>query len=187
MSDNNLKFHSIAVSGKVATGTSTLSRSLKDTLGWKYINAGEIQRQYDREHNRLEYEHGSMMRSDDHEREIEKMTLDMLRDEPHLIYEAWLAGYVAREMEGVLRVLLVCSSEAVRIDRVAFRDKLSIKQAQKFIKQREGENIEKWRALYGNTDFWDRKYFHIVIDTYGTGPNETVGKVLDTLGWKKSV
>lgn len=185
MNNSNLKYRSIAVSGKIATGTSTLCKNLKNILGWKYINAGEIQREYDRAHNRIEYEHGSMMRSDDHEREIEKMTLDMLRSEPHLIYEAWLASYVARQMEDILRVLVVCSSDAVRIDRVAFRDKLTIDEAKKYIKQRETENLEKWQALYGNVDFWDRQYFHVIVDTYESGPNETVGKVLDALGWKK--
>lgn len=178
-------YQAITVSGKIATGTSTLCKNLQETLGWEYINAGEIQRQYDREHNRKEYEHGSLMRSDEHEREIENMTKRMLETKKNIIYEAWLAGYIAREMPHVLRILLVCSSDAVRIDRVAFRDQLTIDEAKKYLKQREEENIEKWRALYGPHDFWDRKYFQLIVDTYSSGPMETVGKVLDALGWKK--
>ena len=32
-------------------------------------------------------------------------------------------------------------------------------------------------------DFFDPKYYHLVIDTYSSGPNETVGIVLDKLGF----
>lgn len=179
--DSTTRYRNIVVSGKIATGTSTLARNLQKTLGWEYVNAGEIQRKYDRDHNRKEYEHGSTMRPDQHEREIEEMTKSMLTERDHIIYEAWLAGYIVRDMKDALKVLLICSNEAVRIDRVAFRDSLTIDEAKKYIKQREQENIAKWKALYGEHDFWDPNYFDLVIDTFATGPMETMGKVLDKL------
>ena len=52
------------------------------------------------------------------------------------------------------------------------------------MKTREEENIPTWERLYGNHDFWDPKYFDVVVDTYKTGPNETMGVVLDKLGYK---
>ena len=52
------------------------------------------------------------------------------------------------------------------------------------MKQREEENNQKWQKLYGNYDFWDSKYYDIVIDTYSSGQMETVGKVLDKIGYK---
>lgn len=174
-------YRNIVVSGKIAVGTSTLARNLHKSLGWEYVNAGEIQRQYDRDHNRKEYEHGSTVRPDEHEREIEAMTKQLLTEKDNIIYEAWLGGFIAKDMNDVLKVLVTCSNEAVRIDRVAFRDSLTIDQAKKFIKQREQENVSKWKTLYGDYDFWDPKYFDLVIDTYATGPMETMGKVLDKL------
>ncbi len=176
------KYRVITVSGKIAVGTSTLSKNLHHVLGWKRFNAGDIQRKYDREHHINENYRGALARPDEHEKEIDSMTKKILQNEKNLIYEAWLAGFMAQGLPGILKVLLICSSEAVRIDRVANRDKLSIEEAKKYIKRREEENIAKWKKLYGNFDFWDPKYYDLVIDTFSSGPMETLGKVIDKLG-----
>lgn len=177
-------YKNITISGKVAVGTTTLSRNLQTILGWKHINAGFIQREYDRMHNIHENMQGASSRPDDHEQSIEAMTKKMLLEEEHLIYEAWLSGFVAREIPGVLRVLVYCSHDEVRVDRVMNRENVSVDDAKKWIRQREDENIAKWKKLYGDYDFWDPKYYDLAIDTYGCGPMETMGKVLDKLKYK---
>ena len=176
------KYRIITVSGKIAVGTSTLAKNLSQLLHWKRINVGGLQREFDRKHHIHENKQGANSRSDEHERSMEEMTKKMLREKSDLIYEAWLSGFVARDIPGVLKVLLVCSHEDIRIDRVVNREKISIDEAISWIRQRESENITKWKKLYGNYDFWDPKYYNTVIDTYACGPMETVGKVLDQLG-----
>lgn len=177
-------YRNITVSGKIAVGTSTLSKKLNEVLGWEYINTGDLQRQYDREHGIAENERGAVTRPDSHEQEMEAMAKRILTEKNHIIYEAWLSGFVARNISGVLKVLVVCSNEAIRIDRVVNRDKVSVDEAKQFIKTREEENINKWKKLYGDHDFWNPKFYDLVIDTYSSGPLETVGKVLDSLGYK---
>ncbi len=179
-----MSYKSITISGKIAVGTSTLARNLQQILGWRYVNAGDIQRQYDREHNIQENERGALVRPDDHEQEIDAMTKQMLQSEINIIYEAWLAGFMTQGIEGVLKVLVICSNDAVRIDRVVNRDNMTIDEAKRFLKQREEENTVKWKKLYGDHDFWDPHYYDLAIDTYGSGPMETVGKVLDKLGYR---
>src|SRR3989338_8616362 len=97
----DLKYNAITISVKVAVGTSTLAKNLHEVLGWKYINVGDIQRQYDREH-------------------------------------------------------------------------------------KANENQIKWQKLYGKHDFWDpkSKICDLVIDTSSSGPLETMGNVLDKLGFR---
>lgn len=180
----DFQYNNITVSGKIASGTTTLAKNLKELLGWKHINAGGIQRAYDREHHVNENKHGALMRSDKHEQEMDAMTKHMLSSEKGLIYEAWLAGFMAKGIPKVLKVLLYCSEDAIRIDRVVNRENISIDEAKQWIKQRETENIQKWKKLYGDYDFWDKKYYDIAIDTYGSGPMETVGIVLDKLGYR---
>lgn len=179
-----LKFDNITISGKFAVGTTTLARHLQEILGWKHVNAGEIQRQYDRGHGIHENKQGALARPDEHEKEIDAMTKKMLQTEKNLIYEAWLAGFMAKGISGVLKVLLICSNEAVVIDRVANRENITIEEAKQWIKQRERENEIKWQKLYGKYNFWSLKYYDLIIDTYSSGPMETVGKVLDKLGFK---
>jgi cytidylate kinase len=179
--NNNSKYRIITISGKYATGTSTLAKNLIKETGWKYINLGDIQREYDRQHNIDENKQGALSRPDEHEKEMDATTKKILKKENKLIYESWLSGFNAQGIDGILKVLLICSDEAIRIDRVVNRDGLTIDQAKEYIKQREEENEKKWKKLYGDYNFWDSKYFDIIIDTYSSGPMETLGKVLDKL------
>jgi len=176
------KYRNITVSGRIATGTSTLAKSLARTLGWKRINVGDLQREFDRKRGKSEHFSGSDTRTDEWEKDIEAMTQQKLTNKSKLIYEAWLSGFVAREIKGVMRILLVCD-DALRIDRLVNRDNMSVNEAKKQIESREKGNIKKWQKLYGKYDFWDPKYYQLVLDTYTTGPNETLGIVLDKLGY----
>jgi len=184
MEENKYHYRAVTVSGKVAVGTTTLAKNLARFLDWEHINAGAIQRQYDRKHNINENKQGASSRSDNHEREMDSMTKKILSEKEKIIYEAWLSGFMAQGIPKIFKVLLICSEEAVRVDRVVNRDNISVEQAKQWIKQREDENIKKWKKLYGDHDFWNPKYYDLVIDTYRSGPLETVGKVLDKLGYK---
>jgi cytidylate kinase len=63
------------------------------------------------------------------DREIEKKTYDTFKNETHHVIEAWLAGFVARDLPKVLRIYLYCSDNALRVDRIANRDKVSTTEA----------------------------------------------------------
>jgi cytidylate kinase len=180
-----IAYRNITVSGKIATGTSTLAMNLKRELGWEYINTGELQRRWDREHGINENARGAVLRSDDHEREMEEMAKETLSHKSQVVFEAWLSGFIAREMRDVFKVLVVCSDDAVRIDRVLNRENVTVKQAKNYIQTREKENVKKWKKLYGDYDFWDPKYYDLMIDTYVCGPMETLGKVMDALVKKR--
>lgn len=184
MDTPKFNYRNITVSGGAATGTSTLAKSLSETLGWKRINAGDIQREYDRQRGKSEFFSGSDTRTDEHEQAIEAMTKQKLLKENNLVYEAWLSGFVARDIKDVLKVLLVCD-DALRIDRIVNRDKMTVVEAKQQIESREKGNFKKWKEIYGDYNFWDPKYYDLVIDTYSSGPHETVGKVLDKLGYKR--
>lgn len=176
-------YDNITISGGVAVGATTLMENLKAYLepyGWKFTSTGKIIREYTKE-NVLP---SATLVSDDFDRRIETRVAETLKNEAHWVVEGWLSGFVAREYPRVLRVLLHCSEEAVRVDRVMNRDKLPASEAKHFIRLREEKNIKKWKRIYGNYDFFSKKYYHVVIDTYSSGPFETVGKVLDVLGYK---
>ena len=81
-------------------------------------------------------------------------------------------------------MLLICSHEDIRVDRVVNRENITIEEAKNWMFQRENENVTKWKKLYGDYDFWSSKYYQLVIDTYSSGPMETLGIVLDKLGFR---
>jgi cytidylate kinase len=127
--------------------------------------------------------HDATVYSDEFDKKVDNESRDRLLREDHIVIEAWLAGFFNKDNNAVLRVLLTCSQDNVRVDRLANRESISIMEAKKQMKLREETNFEKWQRLYGNYDFFDQKYYNLVIDTYTSGPIETAGKVLDALGF----
>ncbi len=179
----DLKYENIAISGGVAVGTTTLMENLKPYLEpyhWQFKPVGQFVREYTKE-NVLPL---ASLVSDDFDREIERKVFETLRNEKHWVVEAWLSGFMSRDLTNTLRILLYCSENSLRVDRLANRDRVSVDEAKKFLKLREEKNIKKWQRIYGNYDFFNKKYYHLVIDTYSSGQHETVGKVLDALGYK---
>lgn len=175
----DIQYRNITISGLVCTGTTTLSKFLAEKLGWQRVSSGEIFREYCRKHN-LPIEQASL-RPDSITLEIDGMVKDKLKKEKNLIFEAWLSGFLARDIPEVFKILLVCN-EALRIDRLVNRDNMAVEEAKKHIEIREKENFKKWQRIYKVSDFWDPKHYDLVIDTYANSKEETLNKTLQALG-----
>lgn len=176
-------YQNVTISGGVAVGKNTLFDNLKPYLepkGFTFRTTGQILRDYTQEHVMPV----ASLVEDDFHRHIEKKTEDILKNERQWVIEGWLAGFVAREMKSVLKVLLICSSHDILVDRVVNRDKVTVEKAEELVKKREQENFSTWKKIYGDYNFFDPRYYNLVVDTRSSGPLETVGKVLDGLGFK---
>ncbi|MBP6994263.1 cytidylate kinase family protein [Candidatus Woesebacteria bacterium] len=182
---SELKFKNVAISGAVASGKGTLKHNLEKHLaphGWHFSSGGELNR--NRSGDNISPSANKV--SDEYNKYIEKRTEELFVKEKHYVIEAWLAGWVARDMTDTLRVLLVCSNPAVTIDRVVNRDKVTVTQAKEILRERMLLNEQTWKRLYGDHDFQDPKHFQLVIDTYTNNREEVVQKVLDALGYNFS-
>ena len=178
-----LHFENITISGGIAVGKNTLLDNLKpvlEPLHWKFTSGGKILRDFTKEY----IQPVASLADDDFHRKLDDRTLKLLQ-EGHYVIEAWLAGFMARNMENTLRILLTCSNDALRIDRFANRDNVTIDEAKHYIKEREENNMTEWKRMYGDYDFFSPEYYHLVIDTYSFGPHETAEMVLEKLGYKK--
>lgn len=178
----NLKYKNITISGGVATGKNTLLNNLKsflEPLGWNFASGGQILRDYLKEYINPKAGQAPV----DIHHQIDRRTIGLL-NKGHYVIESWLAGFMARKKKDTLRILLICSNPALKIDRVVNRDRVSIDKAKKIIKEREEDNFKTWKKIYGDYNFFDPQYYHLIIDTFSSGPLETVGRVLDALGYK---
>ena len=176
-----LKFNNITISGGVGVGKNTLHTNLKDYLepmGWSFTSGGQLLREFTKEY----VQPLASLAPDKFHHELDDRTIKLLGD-GKIVIEAWLAGFMARGRNDTLRVLLTCQNDALRIDRVVNRDNVSIEEAKKYIKEREDGNFKEWKRIYGEYNFFAPEYYHLVLDTYSSGPNETVGRVLDKLGY----
>jgi len=177
-----LKFRNITISGGVSTGKNTLLNNLKPyliPLGWKFTSGGQLLRDFAKEY----VQPLASLADKKFHNMLDDRTKRLLTQEGNYVIEAWLAGFMARNLKDTLRVLLICDDDALRIDRVANRDKVSIDNAKKYIREREDVNFKECKRIYGDYNFFDKKYYHLIIDTYSSGQLETVGKVLDRLGY----
>lgn len=178
----NLKFDNITISGGVGVGTTTLMKNLEPSLsplGWKFTSTGKIFR----EHTHNDVLPSASLASDDFHRKTEERAYELLSKEKNWVIDAWLAGWVARDLPRVLRVFLLCSEESLVVDRIVNRDKITVMQAKEYIRKRFEDNMETWKRIYGDHDFFDKKYYHLIIDTYSSGQGETTRKVLNALGY----
>jgi len=191
MDTPKLTYTSIAISGRPGAGRSTLLKNLRPYLEpykWEFFSGGDWARQFaiqSGKHDPKDMKHHKATDYDDEiDHQIDAAMRKKLSDQnTHMVVESWIAGWNMRGLPHVLKVLLVCD-DALRVDRVVNRDNLTVDEAKQHLFEREQTNVAKWKRMYGVSDFWDPKYYDVVIDTYSTGPNETLGKVLDKMGYR---
>lgn len=177
------KIKNITISGRVASGATTLSRQLARELNWRLWNGGEIYRQYAQK-NGIPLENTSQSQ-DEYHLELDKYIKEQLKNEKQLIVESWLSGFDAQGITGVFKILVTCSDDSLRIDRLVNREKITIEDAKRHLRTREAENLDKWEKLYKTRDIWNPKLYDLIIDTYHHGPTETLNIALKELGYKK--
>lgn len=181
----------ITVSGRIGSGSTTLSKKLAEKFHWKHIEGGEVFWEAVRQKMGLAAK-DTNLRPDEEDRLFDDELKRTLREDKHLVLETKLAGFNAQGISGVFRVLVICENakgqdqKQIRIDRLVNREKLSIDQAKAEVRQREKNDLAKWRKLYANNDpewvYWDKKYYDLVINTYSYNQDETLKIALDALG-----
>ena len=185
-----LAYSSVAISSRPGAGRSTLLKNLKECLiplGWEAFSGGDWARKFAIEAGKHDVNdpthHKATDYGDDIDHQIDAAMRKKLSDpEVHMAVESWIAGWNMRGLPHVLKVLLMCD-DALRIDRIVNRDNISVEAAKQHLREREDANVTKWKRMYGVDDFWDPKYYDLVLNTYSHGPKETLNVVLQALGY----
>ena len=185
-----LKYSSVAISSPPGAGRSTLLKNLREyltPLGWDFFSGGDWSRQFSIKAGKQDpndaKHHLATDYGDDVDLQIDVAMRKKISDPTvHMAIESWIAGWNARDIKHVLKVLLMCDN-ALRIDRIVNRDNISVEEAKKHIRMREESNLAKWKRMYKTKDFWDPKHYDLIINTYSHGPQETLNLVLQALGY----
>lgn len=205
---DKLKYNNITISGLPGAGSSTLGKALAKILGWEYFSSGDFMRSYAIEKGLFDpnekTHHLATVYGEEFDREVDFGLRKTLKDKRGRIMDGWLTGFFAQKIEAVLKVLVVCSDDSIRVDRVVNRDNISVAEAKKHIFERELKNNEKWSKVYkkewlewivsNNTIssekpvwFWYRQMYNMTIDTFKNSKQQTLKTVLGKLGYTGKV
>lgn len=181
----------ITVSGRIASGATSLAKKLSAKLGWELLEGGEIMGKIDDQLGLTVVELDK--RPDNFDLEYEERVKHILKNDTHQIIQSHLAGFDAQGIDNVFKILVICEDlhgqdhPEIRIDRLVNRDDISIEDAKYEVKEREQQHLTKFRRLYANNDpewyYWDRKYYDFVISTYEHNKDETLRLTLAALGY----
>lgn len=205
MSDQDSNYKNITISGLPGCGSTTLLNLLREKLkfdGWKGFSGGEFMRAYAAEKGLFNADnalhHDASVYSDEFDRKVDFGMREKLQEEEHWIIESWLSGFMAQGVPGTLKILMWCSDDAVRIDRIVNRDQINVEEAKKHIHERKEKNVAKWTRMYSPEwtkfvvevghanandpiDFWKPDIYDIVIDTFSMNQVQALETVLNAI------
>lgn len=170
----------ICISGDAASGKTTASRGVLEVLkDWSRQSAGEICRTYCAEQGISTEEIPQL--GDEFHREVDRRMLAAIRESSRLVAEGRLVGYLAREMDDVLRVYCHCPIEerARRHQQRESQDgvRLSLREAREAIELRDAADARNLRHLYG-IDYHNPGYYQLILDTSLLGRHEVITAIV---------
>lgn len=201
------KYKNITISGLPGSGSTTLLKMLKENelmkfAGWRGFNGGEFMRAYAKEKGLFKEKaglhHSATDYEDDFDRKVDYGMREKLQKESGWILESWLSGFMAQGVEGTLKILMICSDKAVKVDRIVNRDGVTADEAIHHMHERYLNNLGKWQRMYKDEwnewvvetgkvkqsdpiDFWREDLYDVVIDTYSSNQQEVLKIVLDAI------
>ena len=184
----------VTLSGRIASGSTTLAKKLATQLQWRHLEGGEIFWEAVRKRMGLDPK-DTDLRPDEEDVLFDRQLKKILEEDEHVVVETKLAGFNAQGVSNVCKILVVCEDgnggdqTSIRIDRLVNREGASIQDAKEEVISREANDLEKWRKLYVNGDnnwvYYDKKYYDLVINTYFHNQEEALSIALEYLGLKK--
>lgn len=179
----------ITVSGRIATGATTLAQKIADHLGWSFWEGGALVEKFYKEEL-----HGNEVdvnaRPDSHELWFDDKLKEMLKHDKYAVVQSHLAGFFAQGIEDAFKICVVCEEDGVdkqdvRIDRLVNRKNISVEVAKIDVREREAKNVAKWSRLYANNDpdwiYWDKKYYDMMVNSFSHNQDESLELVLESL------
>lgn len=200
-----MQYKNVTISGLPGCGSTTLLNLLKEHLAeeqWVGFSGGEFMRAYAIEKGLFNpsqsTHHSAAVYSDDFDRQVDYGIREKVSSQEKWIIESWLSGFMAQNVPGTLKILMVCSNDAVRIDRIVNRDGVDVKEAKKSIQDRYQSNLAKWQRMYSKEwqewvvktgklpatsaiDFWRSELYDLVIDTFSNNSEKTLQIALDAI------
>jgi cytidylate kinase len=186
----------ICLAGMTACGKSTAAKRLAEKYRLKYVSGGTVLKDLalqmgykSRERGWWETTEGrrfleQRLRDFRFDKQVDAELLDWAQ-RGNVVLDSWTMAWLSKT--GFKIWLQVSSQE--RAQRLARRDRISFKQAEKLIKEKDGKTKQIFERLYGFKLGEDFSPFDLILDTEQLKAKdvfETLSLVIDRLVLKKS-
>lgn len=186
----------ICISGLAGSGKSTVARRIAEYYGLRYYSGGEALKNVAAKMGYETAERGWWETGGGInflEKRLDNLDLDRRVDEKMLewagegnvVLDSWTMPWL---LKNGFKIWLE-ASENVRAQRVARRDGISIEEALRLIREREGKTKEIYWRLYGFRLGEDFEPFHVILDVNNLDREEVFKAlclIIDNIVLKKS-
>lgn len=149
----------ITVSGRAGSGKSLGSKTIAKAFNLRHVGAGQILRQMAKEKGISLVKMSKTRRKEvDYEMDIRTLKLAI---GGNVVLDGRLTGWVAGRWADV-KIFYECPMK-IRAERVAKREKTTVKKANLRLEKRDKEDRRHYRRLYG-IDSYDKSIYDIIIN-----------------------
>jgi cytidylate kinase len=167
------KYINIVISGDIGTGKSSLGRSLAKKLGWKYEAISTFFRDYQRRNAIALVDWAAV--PDPIKVEYDMRFRESIRTTPHVVFVGHYQGWNAKDCDNTFRILLKADTSVIA-ERIKHRVRNGIPDDLAAEEKRAVQLKDVFKKLYGDDDYLNPAYFHLVIDTTNLSTEETLEK-----------
>ena len=186
----------ICLAGMTACGKSTVAKRLAEKYRLKYVSGGTVLKELalqmgykSRERGWWETTEGrrfleQRLRDFRFDKQVDSELLERAQ-RGNVVLDSWTMAWLSKTG---FKIWLEVSPQE-RAQRLARRDRISLKQAEKLIKEKDGKTKQIFERLYGFKLGEDFSPFDLILDTEQLKPKdvfETLSLVIDRLILKKS-
>jgi cytidylate kinase len=181
----------ICISGMAGTGKSTLSKKLAQKYGLKYYSGGEALKELAKNEGYDVTEEGwwespeglKFLKERTDDPKFDKAVDDKLleyAEKGNILLDSWTMPWLLKEG---FKIWLIASLEK-RAARVAERDKITVSDAVRVLKEKEDQTKTIYKKLYGFALGEDFAPFNLILDTDSLNAEEVyqaLCKVIDNV------
>lgn len=162
----------IAVCGLTGSGKSTLGEELSRSLNIPHISYTFKDLAKEKGISLMEFQ--KLASNDDSiDKEFDEQLRKQSKEKGSFVVATWLAPWI---LDLDVRIWVHCSDE-IRAERTSKRDKVSKAEAMKHLKERDKNNHERYKKIYG-IDTSDLSSFDLKLDTGKISPEKLVDKII---------
>lgn len=190
----------ILICGFSASGKSYLVNSIAKKINYRYIHTSDILNQFangipekkiaidNTKMNKGWYEFSGLDKKRDKDynldKKLDKFLINLVKKQDNLILDSWTLPYLVKDNPKIIKIWLD-ATETERAKRLSIRDKITYKEAQKILKEKDDFSKKHFKKLYGFTLGKDKNVFDLVINTNSVSIKQVENKTLKFLEKRK--